>query len=200
MSGRESTNLFDPLSLYLSFHPHRHSSIRQKEGNKFSWNICNISSRRHCQAQYVSRSIYWPIYHPPFCSPSSSFLNDVILSPFPFHSISSVDPLWRGPVMSAPTSDEPSPSLHCFYRTKGSRKRRPWTLLCTADRSLSGGQVRSTEGIWCGCLLAERQGRDSLPRIERQQMGHFYRARSRVMWRGVECTLTFSHMHALSES
>lgn len=145
MSGRESTNLFDPLSLYLSFHPHRHSSIRKKEGNKFSWDICNISSHRHCQAQYVSRSIYWPIYHPPFCSPSSSFLDDVILSPFPFHStlfspsVSSVYPLWRGPVMSAPSSDKSSPSRAFFYRTKGSRKRRPWPLLCTADRSLSGG-------------------------------------------------------------
>ncbi|TNN87782.1 hypothetical protein EYF80_002129 [Liparis tanakae] len=41
-----------------------------------------------------------------------------------------VYPLWRGPVMSAPSSDKPSPSLPTFFRTRGSRKGGP--TLCPA--------------------------------------------------------------------
>lgn len=58
-------------------------------------------------------------------------------------------PLWRGPVMSAPSSDKRSLSLTLFYRARGSRKRRPGTLLCsTADRSLSGGQGIGGDLVW----------------------------------------------------
>lgn len=93
--------------------------------------------------------------HPPFCSPcfyallssSLSFLDDVILVlplilslfPFPSPSVSSVYPLWRGPVLSAPTPDKPSLSLSLFYRTRGSRKGSP--ALCSAVQQTGASQA-----------------------------------------------------------
>lgn len=125
---------------------------------------------------------------------SSSFLH----FPSPLHSpsLSSVYPLWRGPVMSAPSSDKPSPSLPLFCRTRGSRKGGLAAQQTGASQAGRSGAQRgsgvdvSLEPGWGvrGC---------SLPRIERQWRGHFYRAWSQS---DVECTLTHTLSHTCIRS
>lgn len=98
-----------------------------------------------------------------------------------FPSLSPVYPPWRGPVMSAPSSDKPSLSRRLFSTaTRGSRKGGP-ALFCSAvlqtGASQAGGsaaQRRSGVDVsqeppggergMRGCMLA---------RTERRWRGHF---------------------------
>lgn len=141
-----------------------------------------------CQQINISASIHAP----PFCSPR--FHSFLVLSPLHplrsccFPSLSSVYPPWRGPVMSAPSSDKPSLSRRLFfYSNKRLQERRPGSLLlcCAADRSLSGGWVSGTEEIWRGCLPGASKGGEG---DERMLAGQDREAmegplRGRVMWR-----------------
>lgn len=119
---------------------------------------------------YLSPAILFSLFPctpPPLASLGVVFVVPLILFPSPLHPcLSSVHPLWRGPVMSAP-----SLSLHLPCRTRGSRRGGP------ALRSA----VQQTGASWVGRSVAQR-GRGSggggmrgclLGRIERQWRGHF---------------------------
>lgn len=78
---------------------------------------------------YLSPAILFSLFPctpPPLASLGVVFVLSLILFPSPLHPcLSSVHPLWRGPVMSAPSSDKTSLSLRLFCRTRGSRRGGP---------------------------------------------------------------------------
>lgn len=141
------------------------------------------------QAQYVSRSIYRPLSMPRHFVLLVSTHSSPPRPLHPLHScffppsLSSVYPPWRGPVMSAPSSDKPSLSRCLFFflqQQEAPGKGGP-ALCCSAvlqtGASQAGGsaaQRRSGVNVsqepggvergMRGCMLA---------RTERRWRGHF---------------------------
>ncbi len=175
MSGWQSTKLFDPFSLPLS--PLVTPPLERKRETSFTGRsvisvVTNNVELCMSADQYIGLSITRHFVllvsthsSPPPLSPfwttsSSSSLSSFLHFPFPSPSstLSSVYPLWRGPVMSAP-SDKPSLSLPLFCTTRGSRKGG--LALCSAVQQTGASQAGRSEaqrGIWCGCLSGASGG------------------------------------------